>query len=92
MVYVDDFLSVGPRACCHCLRDGFTEIVENIDPQLLSIDADLNFLRLSIRQLATGLLLHQHRYTEELLSEHASPNQGEPERFYKQAPGFTTRP
>ena len=92
-IYVDDFLNVGPRHVVTAYVTALRKLWKTSDPQFLSIDVDLNFLGASIRQLATGLLLHQHHYTEELLSEHAShitarkrTTTGEPEHFNKQAP------
>ena len=93
-ISVDDFLNVGPRHVVSAYVTALRKLWKTSDPQFLSIDAELNFLGVSIRQLATGLLLHQHHYTEELLSEHASihitarkrTTTGEPEHFNKQAP------
>ena len=87
------FSTWGPRHVVTAYVTALRKLWKASDPQFLSIDADLNFLGVSSRQLATGLLLHRHHYTEQLLSEHAShitarkrTTMGEPEHFNKQAP------
>ena len=92
-IYVDDFLTAGPSPVVRSFLATFCKMSKTSDPQLLTMDAELPFLEVSIRMTKAGLPLHQHRSTLDFLCEHSShisarkrTNSSEPEHCRKETP------
>ena len=92
-IYVDDYLSVGPKKLLDDFLQQLRQKWKTSDPLFLKPGEELPFLGVTITMTPLGIVLHQQNYTEAFLEEHAShvPKRsrntpGEPEHFQKTAP------
>ena len=69
-IYVDDFLTTGPRHVVEAFLNTLRKMWKTSDPQFLSSDGELQFLGVTIIMTSVGFMLHQHFYTEDFLKEY----------------------
>ena len=69
-IYVDDFLTTGPRHVVESFLNTLRKMWKTSEPQFLSSDGELQFLGETIIMTSLELMLHQHFYTEDFLKEY----------------------
>ena len=69
-IYVDDYLTVGPKDVVTTFLEHLRGIWKTTDPLYLTPGADFSFLGITLELTPVGLLLHQRAYTEALLEEY----------------------
>ena len=69
-IYVDYYLSVGPRDIVTSFLEHLRAIWKATDPVHLAPGVDFSFLGITLELTPVGLLLHQKAYTEAFLEEY----------------------